>query len=154
MATKDTATCSICGKEAPMIEMSVNKVFEEERCRECMERYGDVPFETLRASLARFDMDIIRIPRDDLDDLVVLQKEKIALNRETEKKVENLQKAKWVFRREKKIESAKEKAKMERNRINQEIDDLIKVIKTEMEAPSWKNPTSSEKVREGIVQER
>lgn len=140
MQSKTTATCSICGKEVPLIDACINVKFEEERCRECMERYGPVPLETLRAALTRFDLDIIKISQDDRDELVALQKEKIALNRETDKTIEKLEKGKWVFRREKKTEKIKEAAKKERDQINQEIDTIIENIKDEREAESRKPP--------------
>ena len=71
---------------------------------------------------------------------MALQKEKIALNRETDKTIEKLEKGKWVFRREKKTEKIKEAAKKERDQINQEIDTIIENIKDEREAESRKPP--------------
>ena len=129
MGYMDEETCSICGTGHPHTEMHVNALFEEARCKECFERYGDVPLETLSAALARFDLNIIDIPREDLDVLVLLQKKKIALNRETEKKIAGLTGGKWVFMREKRLEDVQNKAKEERDRINAGIDGVIKSIK-------------------------
>lgn len=125
----DEDTCSICGTRHPHIEMFVNAKFDEARCKPCFERYGDVPLETLSAALSRFDLNIIEIPREDLDGLVSLQKKKITLNRETEKKMINLANAVWVFRREKRIGNVQKKAQDERDSINVEIDSMIKAIK-------------------------
>lgn len=129
MGYKDEETCSICGTKHPHIEMVINAKFEEARCKPCFERYGDVPLETLSAALARFDLNIIDIPREDLDVLVSLQKKKISLNRETEKKIAGLTGAKLLLMREKRLKDVQEKAKEERDRINVEIDDRIKEIK-------------------------
>lgn len=129
MGYKDEETCSICGTRHPHIEMHINTLFEEARCKPCFERYGDVPLETLSAALARFDLNIIDIPREDLDVLVLLQKRKIKLNRETEKKIIDTANALWVFRREKRLEDVQKKAKEERDRINAGIDGIIKEIK-------------------------
>lgn len=129
MGFNDEETCSICGTRHPHIEMHINALFEEQRCKPCFERYGDVPLETLSAALARFDLNIIDIPREDLDVLVSLQKKKITLNRETEKKIAGLTGSKWVFRREKRLEDVQKKAKEERDRINAGIDGIIKEIK-------------------------
>ncbi len=134
MGYKDEETCSICGTRHPHIEMHLNAKFEEQRCKECFKRYGDVPLETLSAALCRFDLNIIDIPRVDLDVLISLQKKKIALNRETEKKIAGLTGAKWVFMREKRLESVQKKAKEERDRINAGIDGMIKAIKEKMGA--------------------
>lgn len=125
----DEETCSICGNKYQHIEMHINKLFEEARCKPCFERYGDVPLETLSAALSRFDLNIIEIPREDLDALASLQKEKIDLNRMTEKTIEGLAKGKWVFRREKRIEDVLKKAQEKRDRINMGIDGKIKAIK-------------------------
>ena len=129
MGYKDEETCSICGTRHPHIEMHINTLFEEARCKPCFERYGDVPLETLSAALARFDLNIIDIPREDLDVLVSLQKKKITLNRETEKRIAGLTGAKWVLLREWRLKRAQEKAKKERDRINAGIDGMIKAIK-------------------------
>lgn len=129
MGYKDEETCSTCGTRHPHIEMHINALFEEARCKPCFERYGDVPLETLSAALARLDLNIIDIPREDLDVLVSLQKKKITLNRETEKKIAGLTGSKWVFMREKRLEDVQKKAKEERDRINVEIDGNIKEIK-------------------------
>ncbi|MBU1067274.1 hypothetical protein KKE60_05775 [Patescibacteria group bacterium] len=130
MGFKDEETCSICGTKHPHIEMHLNAQFEEARCKPCFERYGDVPLETLSAALARFDLNIIDIPREDLDVLVSLQKKKITLNRETEQKMIDKANALWVFGgRENKIKDIQEKAKVKRDRINAEIDGIIKEIK-------------------------
>lgn len=125
----DEETCSICGTKHPHIEMYINAKFEEVRCKPCFERYGDVPLETLSAALTRFDLNIMDIPREDLDKLVSLQKKKIALNRKTEQKIIDTANALWVFRRERRIEDVRKKAKEERDRINVEIDGVIKAIK-------------------------
>lgn len=139
MGFKDEETCSICGTKHPHIEMAINAKFEEARCKSCFERYGDVPLETLSASLTRFNLNIMDIPREDLDMLVSLQKKKIALNRETEKKIAGLTGAKWVFRREKRLEDVLKKATEERDRINREIDDMIKGIKDKYGISSKRN---------------
>lgn len=133
MGYKDEETCSICGNRHPHIEMVVNAKFEEARCKVCFERYGNVPLETLSASLCWFGMNIMDIPRVDLDVLVSLQKKKITLNRETEKKIIDMTNALWVFRREKSIENVQKKAKEERDRINAGIDGIIKEIKEKQE---------------------
>lgn len=129
MDPRGDETCSICGTKHPHIEMHINAKFEEARCKECFERYGDVPLETLSAALTRFDLNIMDIQREDLDKLVSLQKKKIALNRKTEQKMIDTANALWVFRREKKLKDVQEKAKEERDRINNEIDSVIKAIK-------------------------
>ncbi|MDP3352666.1 MAG: hypothetical protein Q8S44_02880 [Flavobacteriaceae bacterium] len=129
MGYRDEETCSICGTRHPHIEMVVNTNFEEARCKDCFERYGDVPLETLSASLSRFSLNIMEIPRADLDVLVPLQKKKIALNRETDKKIAELTGAKWVFMRKRRIKNVQEKAKEERDRINAGMDGMIKAIK-------------------------
>lgn len=134
MLYKDEEVCSICGTRHPHIEMRLNANFEEARCKECFERYGDVPLETLCASLANFNLNILDIPREDLDMLVPLQKKKIALNRETDKKISELSGAKWVLMRKRRIENIRKTANEERDRINQEIDDMIKAISEKKEA--------------------
>lgn len=129
MGYKDEETCSICGTGHPHTEMHINAKFEEARCKECFERYGDVPLETLSAALCRFNLNIMDIQRVDLDVLVSLQKKKIDLNRKTERKIIGTANALWGFSREKRIESVQKKAKEERDRINAGIDGIIKSIK-------------------------
>lgn len=126
---KDEETCSICGTKRPHTEMHVNAKFEEARCKNCFERYGNVPLETLSAALSSFNLNIIDIPRVDLDVLISMQNKKIKLNRETEKKIIDLTNGLWVFRREKKIKDVQKKANEERDRINLGIDSIIKEIK-------------------------
>ncbi len=133
MFVKDEEVCSICGTKHPHIEMILNTNFEEARCKSCFERYGDVPLETLCASLAVFNLNILDIQLKYLDLLVPLQKKKIALNKETDKKIAGLSGTKWVFMRKRRIEKLQKEANEERDRINTEIDDMIKAIKERME---------------------
>lgn len=133
MELKDEEACSICGTRHPRTEMHINAKFEEARCRPCFERYGDVPLETLSAALSIFNLNIIDIPREDLDGLVTLQKKKIALNRDTDKKIIDMTNAVWVFRREKRIKDVQKKAEEERDIINTQINGIIKAIKDMVE---------------------
>lgn len=122
--------CDVCGKIIPGTELNVNVIFDIARCKPCLEKYGAVPLETLKASLiSTHGLKVKDIPKDKWHELILLQKKKWDLKLDTDKKIEKTKGSILNIGRESKIEKIKQDAAEERKKISQEIEDIIIEIK-------------------------
>jgi hypothetical protein len=125
--------CAVCGKSYPVREMYLNTLFEEARCKACLDKYGTVQLETLKAEIISVHgLKLKDIPKAKWNELLMLQKKKSALKQETEEKITKVKGSLLNIGRDNKIGKIKIEAAEKRLQISQEIKTLIKSIKEEI----------------------